>query len=63
MTRQRIASLKVRIFNSCTCVVVILAAWIVLAVPVTAQNPVPSTNQPLVPDAIAPGGTSVVRRN
>src|SRR5450631_4149717 len=58
MTRQRIASLKVRIFNSCTCVVVILAAWIVLAVPVTAQNPVPSTNQPLVPDAIAPGGTS-----
>ncbi len=57
MTRQRIAPLNIRVFSSCTSVVVILAAWIVLAVPVTAQNPVPSTNQPLVPDAIAPGGT------
>ncbi len=57
MTRQRIAPPNIRVFSSCTSVVVILVAWIVLAVPVTAQNPVPSTNQPLVPDAIAPGGT------
>jgi hypothetical protein len=28
----------------------------IFALPATAQNPVPLTNQPLVPDAIAPGG-------
>jgi FG-GAP-like repeat len=58
MTRQRTALTRDCALSRFILLVAILAVWIVFVVPVTAQNPVPSTNQPLVPEAIAPGGTS-----
>src|SRR5271154_767890 len=54
MTRRFVPS-----FHSLRFVVVFIATFSVLALfatPATAQNPVPFVNQPLVPDAAAPGG-------
>ena len=54
MTRQLCS--KARILSVSFLFVVVLALLIALAAPAVAQNPVPFTNQPLVPDATAPGG-------
>src|SRR5271170_6530350 len=55
MTRRFVPS-----FHSLRFVVVFIATFSVLALfatPATAQNPVPFVNQPLVPSAVAPGGS------
>jgi hypothetical protein len=54
MTRQR--SPRIRILSAVVPVITVLAVLIALAAPATAQNPVPFLDQPLVPDATAPGG-------
>src|SRR5277367_4073860 len=56
MTSQRTAQRKVRVCDRYVSLVIHLIAAIVLAVTAAAQNPVPSTNQPLVPEAVATGG-------
>ena len=56
MTSQRTAQRKVRVCDGHVSLVIHLIAAIVLAVTAAAQNPVPSTNQPLVPEAVATGG-------
>ena len=61
MTRQRTALTRdCALSRPILLLVAILAVGIVFVVPVAAQNPVPSTNQPLVPDAAAPGGAGFV---
>lgn len=54
MTRKRIP--KIRILSAVVPVIAVLAVLIVLAATAVAQNPVPFIDQPLVPDATAPGG-------
>jgi hypothetical protein len=59
MTRQRTLRTKISALSTRAPFVAVLTIWIQLVVPATAQNPVPSTNEPLIPDAVAPGGTGV----
>lgn len=54
MTSQRTLRIKPRILTPFT--LFIAALTVLLAAPAIAQNPVPFINQPLVPDAAAPGG-------
>jgi hypothetical protein len=54
MTRQR--SPKLRILGAVVPFIAVLTVLIVLAATAIAQNPVPFIDQPLVPDATAPGG-------
>jgi hypothetical protein len=54
MTRQRVCT--IRLLSAAIPVIAVLAVLIVLAASGTAQNPVPFIDQPLVPDATAPGG-------
>jgi hypothetical protein len=56
MTATSSLKLKSRIFRASTFFVTLLAVLTVLAATSTAQNPVPFLDQPLVPDAAAPGG-------
>jgi hypothetical protein len=54
MTRQRI--FNIRILAACALSIAALTLLTAFAAAATASNPVPLTNQPLVPDATAPGG-------
>jgi hypothetical protein len=54
MTRQRIP--KIRILSAFVLSIAVLTILTVFAGSATAQNPVPFIDQPLVPDATAPGG-------
>jgi hypothetical protein len=54
MTSQRI--LTARILTPSVLLTGLLTVLIISAAPATAQNPVPFIDQPLVPDATAPGG-------
>jgi hypothetical protein len=54
MTRQRV--FNIRILSAFVLFLGILTVLMVLAATATAQNPVPFVDQPLVPDATAPGG-------
>ncbi|MGD0469076.1 MAG: FG-GAP-like repeat-containing protein [Terriglobales bacterium] len=54
MTRQRIP--KIRILSASVLFVIVIAVLTVFAGSAIAQNPVPFLDQPLVPDATAPGG-------
>jgi Big-like domain-containing protein/VCBS repeat protein/FG-GAP repeat protein len=54
MTRHR--HLQIRIQSAVVPCIAVLAVLIALAATATAQNPVPFIDQPLVPDATAPGG-------
>ena len=54
MTSQRLFS--VRILTALALSLAVLAVITTFAASAMAQNPVPLTNQPLVPDATAPGG-------
>src|SRR5271168_722005 len=56
MTRQRSLRIKLRILNASVLFLAVLAVLTLLAGSAIAENPVPFTNQPLVPDATAPGG-------
>src|ERR1700728_1919569 len=56
MTSQRSLEVKFRILPILTLSIVALTVLIALAAPAIAQNPVPFIDQPLVPDAAAPGG-------
>jgi hypothetical protein len=58
MTRQRILRTESHSRTPFSLFVVVLAALIVLTAPALGQNPVPFVDQPLVPDATAPGGTA-----
>ena len=57
MTRQRI--FNIRILAACALSIAALTLLTAFAAAATASNPVPLTNQPLVPDATAPGGPGV----
>jgi hypothetical protein len=48
--------LTMRILTASVLLIAVLTVIIVLAAPATAENPVPFIDQPLVPDATAPGG-------
>ncbi|HXM66875.1 MAG TPA: Ig-like domain repeat protein [Candidatus Acidoferrum sp.] len=54
MTRQRL--FEIRILTALVLSLAVLTVITTFAAPATAQDPVPLTNQPLVPDATAPGG-------
>jgi hypothetical protein len=54
MTSQR--TFKIHILTAFAPFVAVLTVLLALAAPATAQNPVPFLDQPLVPDATAPGG-------
>jgi hypothetical protein len=54
MTRNR--KLKTRALSAFVLFIAVLTVLTVLAATATAQNPVPFIDQPLVPDATAPGG-------
>jgi len=56
MTSQPRHRIKTLVCRICVLFFAVLAGSIGFAAPASAQNPVPSTNQPLVPDTIAPGG-------
>ncbi len=54
--RSLIIEIKARILATSTLILATLTLLIVFAAPAIAQNPVPFVDQPLVPDATAPGG-------
>jgi len=56
MTNQRTRRTKIRVCGVCFLFAAVSTALIGLSASAIAQNPVPSTNQPLVPDTISPGG-------
>src|ERR1019366_1956858 len=56
MTRQHSLRIKPRILNASVLFLAVLTVLTLLAAPAMAQNPVPFIDQPLVPDATAPGG-------
>jgi hypothetical protein len=56
MTSQR--TLTIRILGASVPSIIVLTLLTVLAAPAMAQNPVPFVDQPLVPDAAAPGGAA-----
>jgi hypothetical protein len=56
MTRQRTIKIEFSILSALTRFIAVLAVSAALSATAAAQNPVPLTNQPLVPDATAPGG-------
>jgi Bacterial Ig-like domain (group 3)/FG-GAP-like repeat len=56
MTSQRTMRIDSRIFRCFTLTGAVLIVLLALAAAATAQNPVPFIDQPLVPDAAAPGG-------
>jgi hypothetical protein len=57
MTSQRTVRINSRILSASTLFIAVLTLLLALASTAIAQNPVPFVNQPLVPDATAPGGT------
>jgi hypothetical protein len=56
MTSKRTLTIKIGIPSAYTLFIAVLTALIAFAAPAIAQNPVPFVDQPLVPDATAPGG-------
>jgi len=56
MPRQCSARTNIRIPSACSLFISILAVLTILAAAAIAQNPVPFLDQPLVPDAVSPGG-------
>jgi hypothetical protein len=56
MTRKRTVRTNTCMTSAFWLFLAVFAVLTALNAPVIAQNPVPLTNQPLVPDAIAPGG-------
>jgi hypothetical protein len=57
MTRQRSLRIKLRILNASVLFLAVVAVLAAFAGSAIAENPVPFIDQPLVPDATAPGGT------
>jgi hypothetical protein len=58
MTHQRSLRIKLRILNASVLFLAVVAVLTVLAGSAIAENPVPFIDQPLVPDATAPGGAA-----
>ena len=58
MTRQHILGVEIRVLRGFFLSPSILAVLVLLAALAVAQNPVPFVDQPLVPDAAAPGGAA-----
>jgi len=56
MTSQRSQRTNPIILTASIAIIAILTGVTLFAATAAAQNPVPFTNQPLVPDAVAPGG-------
>jgi len=56
MTRQLTLKVEIRVLRGFILFLAVFAALVLLAAPAIAQNPVPFVDQPLVPDATAPGG-------
>src|ERR1035437_148303 len=56
MTRNRIREIMTHILSASVLFLAVLTVLTLLAAPAIAQNPVPFIDQPLVPDATAPGG-------
>ena len=58
MTRQQILGVEIRVLRGFVLSLSVLAVLVLLAASALAQNPVPFVDQPLVPDAAAPGGAA-----
>ncbi len=56
MTRQCSPRVEIRVLHGYVLLLAVLAVFVLLAASAIAQNPVPFVDQPLVPDATAPGG-------
>lgn len=58
MPRQHSAGMSIRIPGVFSLLIAVLTVLTLVTAAATAQNPVPFIDQPLVPDAVAPGGSA-----